>query len=92
MPFPFFKKEEWHRRFLLNFAKILGTYFLKQYLWWLLFKVTITTQRRIKDVSKIYNEHCVKSIRIRSYSGPHFSAFRLNMEKGFYAVEGFQQI
>ena len=25
--------------------------------------------------------HCVKSVRIRSYSGPHFSAFRLNMEK-----------
>ena len=24
--------------------------------------------------------HCVKSVRIRSYSGPHFSAFRLNKE------------
>ena len=22
--------------------------------------------------------HCVKSVRIRSYSDPHFSAFRLN--------------
>ena len=25
--------------------------------------------------------HYVKSIRIRSYSGPHFPAFGLNMEK-----------
>ena len=25
--------------------------------------------------------HCVKSIRIRSYSGPHFSAFGLNTER-----------
>ena len=24
---------------------------------------------------------CVKNIRIRSFSGPHFSAFRLNMER-----------
>ena len=24
------------------------------------------------------NKHCVKSVRIRSYSGPHFAAFRLN--------------
>ena len=26
-------------------------------------------------------EHCVKSVRIRSYSGPHFTAFGLNMER-----------
>ena len=25
--------------------------------------------------------HCIKSIRIRSYSDPYFSAFRLNMER-----------
>ena len=25
--------------------------------------------------------HCVKSVRIRSYSGPHFPAFELNTEK-----------
>ena len=25
--------------------------------------------------------HCVKSVRIRSYSGPHFPAFGLNMER-----------
>ena len=28
--------------------------------------------------------HCVKSVRIRSYSGPHFPAFRLNT--GRYGV------
>ena len=27
------------------------------------------------------NIHCVKSVRIRSYSGPHFPAFGLNTEK-----------
>ena len=27
------------------------------------------------------NMHCVKSVRIRSYSGPHFPAFGLNTEK-----------
>ena len=45
-------------------------------------------------------EHCVKSVRIRSYSDPDFPAFRLNMERygkmrtritpntnTFYAVE-----
>ena len=26
-------------------------------------------------------KHCVKSVRIRSYSGPHFSAFGLNTER-----------
>ena len=25
--------------------------------------------------------HCVKCVRIRSYSGPHFSAFGLNTER-----------
>ena len=45
-------------------------------------------------------EHCVKSVRIRSYSDPHFPAFGLNTERygkmwtritpntnTFYAVE-----
>ena len=27
------------------------------------------------------NNHCVKSVRIRSYSGPYFPAFGLNMER-----------
>ena len=27
------------------------------------------------------SSHCVKSVRIRSYSGPHFRAFGLNMER-----------
>ena len=27
--------------------------------------------------------HCVKSVRIRSYSGPHFPAFGLNTERNF---------
>ena len=27
-----------------------------------------------------YTSHCVKSVRVRSYSGPHFRAFGLNTE------------
>ena len=27
------------------------------------------------------NKHCVKSVRVRSYSGPHFFAFGLNTER-----------
>ena len=30
--------------------------------------------------------HCVKSVRIRSYSGPHFPAFGLNTERYFVSV------
>ena len=31
--------------------------------------------------------HCVKSVRIRSYSGPYFPAFGLNTERyGVYGV------
>ena len=29
----------------------------------------------------IYLPHCVKSVHIRSYSGPHFPAFGLNTER-----------
>ena len=30
---------------------------------------------------KVKKVHCVKSVRIRSYSGPHFLAFGLNTER-----------
>ena len=30
--------------------------------------------------SKARKQHCIKSVRIRSYSGPHFPAFGLNTE------------
>ena len=32
-------------------------------------------------VSKLKMGHCVKSVRIRSYSGPHFLTFELNTER-----------
>ena len=36
----------------------------------------------IKNVkSNMKEEHCVKSVRIRSYSGPYFPAFGLNTGK-----------
>ena len=37
-----------------------------------------TLMLTISDTNHI---HCVKSVRIRSYSGPHFPAFKLNMER-----------
>ena len=40
-------------------------------IFYLSFKRITTTQRC----------HCVKSVRIRSYSGPHFSTFGLNTER-----------
>ena len=34
--------------------------------------------------------HCVKSVRIRNYSGPHFPAFGLNTERyGVFSGEIF---
>ena len=38
-------------------------------------------------ISKIYNKyHCVEGVRIRSYSGPHFSSFGLNIERYFVSL------
>ena len=40
------------------------------------FSQTIATSDSKADIS-----HCVKSVRIRSNSGPHFPAFKLNTER-----------
>ena len=37
--------------------------------------------RKISSDEKDYRKHCVKSVRIRSYSSPYFSAFELNTER-----------
>ena len=37
--------------------------------WWILFGCT-----------KLHTYHCIKIVRIRSYSGPYFPAFELNAE------------
>ena len=34
-----------------------------------------------KNTTKFRPEHCVKSVRIRSFSGPYFPAFGLNTER-----------
>ena len=34
-----------------------------------------------KTNSDFYHQHCVKSVRVRSYSGPYFSALGLNTER-----------
>ena len=36
---------------------------------------------RYENKSRLYNPHCVKSVRIRSYSDPDFSAFGLNAKR-----------
>ena len=41
------------------------------------------------DVKRWY-QHCVKSVRIRSYSGPYFAAFGLNT--GRYSARDLAQI
>ena len=34
-----------------------------------------------RSKKKSGRNHCIKSVRIRSYSGPHFCAFRLNTDR-----------
>ena len=36
--------------------------------------------------STCYSNDCVKSVHIRSYSGPHFPAFGLNTERYFVSL------
>ena len=33
------------------------------------------------NFKRINTDHCLKSVRTRSYSGPYFPAFRLNTER-----------
>ena len=35
----------------------------------------------MSDRKKIKGRHCIKSVRIWNYSGPHFPAFGLNTER-----------
>ena len=44
--------------------------------------IVINLESKLKDRFK----HCVNSVRIRSYSGPHFLAFGLNTERYFASL------
>ena len=55
-------------------SKIKGKYFGTS-------SLKITFQYSIIFVQKVPEIHCVKSIRIRSFSGPDFPAFGLNTER-----------
>ena len=72
------KKRLWHRCFSANYAKFLKTPFLQNTSGRLLLKIA-----SLDLTSKFLNLkiHCVKSVQIRSYSGQHFPAFGLNMER-----------
>ena len=44
-------------------------------------RVVNTSLKVIKENSEKKLGHCIKSVRIRSLSGPYFPVFRLNMER-----------
>ena len=46
--------------------------------------IVTVTAAKIKRINTHDNYHCVKSVRIRSYSGPQFPTFGLNT--GRYSV------
>ena len=64
------KKRFWHKYFTVNFAK-----FLRKPFW-----QNTSDGCFLFSSSYAAQNHCVKSVCIRSYSSPHFSAFRLNTE------------
>ena len=77
-PATLLKKRLWHRSFPANYVKFLKTPFLQNTSGRLLLKIA-----SLDLTSKFLNLkiHCVKSVQIRSYSGQHFPAFGLNMER-----------
>ena len=48
-------------------------------------KIWAMVSQDIKNCESLRTYHCMKSVCIRSYSGPHFPAFELNTDT-FYAV------
>ena len=56
---------------LLNYQKI----------WFLYMKIIIFLPINIYTMTVLQKNRCVKSARIRSYSGPDFPAFGLNTER-----------
>ena len=42
-------------------------------------KFKVDHNKKLDDFSTAIKYHCVKCVRIRSYSGPHFPAFGLNI-------------
>ena len=43
--------------------------------------IWISDSNKVIPLKTIQIDHCVKSVQILSYSGPHFAAFELNMER-----------
>ena len=43
------------------------------------------------EIVSMVNSHCVKSVHIRSYSGPHFPAFGLNTDQKKYEYGHFSR-
>ena len=66
-----------HRMLCLGY--LLG-FWIHLWLWYLL-------ELRIRPKILIWDElHCAKSVRIRSYSDPHFPAFALNEQRYFVSL------
>ena len=74
-PATLLKKRLWQRCFPVNFAKFLTAPFLQNSSGRLHLNLVI-----ILMVHFGQSFHCVKSVQIRSFSGPHFPVFGLNTE------------
>ena len=46
-----------------------------------IWRITAVHKRLYRLPNKISVKHCVKGVRIRSYSGPHFPVFGLNTDR-----------
>ena len=72
----------WYIGCFCKLQKIVHNYKLYMY---------VTCQKLSKkhpQLCKYVNTYCVKSVRIRSYSGPHFPGFGLNKERYFVLHSG----
>ena len=83
----------WRKKFLLKKEETLNKLWIKsksclQNHWLYIAVVILCTQKRhhhliavISDNAEYGIIHCVKSVRIQSYSGTYFPAFGLNMDR-----------
>ena len=65
----------------LKVKNILFTIHITLVIWMLWKNVRNWTRWWYLSGSKVGNQHCMKSVYIRSFSGPHFSSFGLNTKR-----------
>ena len=75
----FFSKCDKIRRFLRIWSHLLKKSFMENFIFCVVckrLKICSFSKRLLSAIN-----HCVKSVRIRSYSSPHFPAFGLNTDQ-----------